>query len=385
MTNTIASLEKRLEQRRMSDSERSLSLSSGTDFTSNDYLGQARCVKLRERITQELAFMSDCANGAGGSRLLSGNIGYAEELEDFIAAFHNAESALLFNSGYDANIGLFSAIATRHDTIFYDELAHASIIDGIRLSHATAFKFAHNDLAQLESKLKLAKGNVFIAVESLYSMDGDKAPLRELAEFTRKHDANLIVDEAHATGVFGNHGRGLVNELGLEAYVFARVHTFGKALGVHGAAIVGPKVLRNILVNFARSFIYTTALPLHSLVAVRSAYDEMQNGDEKRMKLARLIAHFLHASQKYPGIFISYNVSPIQSIRIPGNENARKIAGELRVQGFDVRAIFSPTVPEGTERLRICLHSFNTIEQIDDLFRALEKLLLHQDSLCAFA
>lgn len=366
MTRLLASLEERLGQRRKSETLRSLSVANGTDFTSNDYLGLGRCEQLQERIARDISSLRG-PNGAGGSRLLSGNSMAAEELEAFIAAFHNAGSALLFNSGFDANIGLFSAIATRHDSIFYDELSHASIIDGIRLSHAASFKFAHNDVAQLESKLKLAKGNIIIAVESLYSMDGDRAPLRELAELARKYGASLIVDEAHATGIFGEGGRGLVNELGLEPYIFARVHTFGKALGVHGASVVGPAVLRNILMNFARSFIYTTALPPHSIVAIRSAYDAMQQADGSRMRLAKLISHFMHSTQKYPELTASYNVSPIQSIRVPGNGAARQVAGHLQMQGFDVRAILSPTVPAGTERLRICLHAFNTIPEIDEL------------------
>lgn len=385
MDKILASLDQRLQQRRSVESLRSLTLGSGIDFTSNDYLGLARCEKLRDRNARDFASLDVKTNGAGGSRLLSGNSKLAEELEAFIAAFHHTESALLFNSGYDANIGLYSAIATRHDTIFYDELSHASVIDGIRLSHATAYKFAHNDVAQLESKLQLAKGNVFIAVESLYSMDGDKAPLKELALLARKHGANLIVDEAHATGIFGENGRGLVNELGLEPYVFARVHTFGKALGVHGAAVVGPHVLRNILMNFARSFIYTTALPLHSLIAIRNAYHAAEQADEQRMRLARLIAHFCHAIHQFPDSKIFGNVSPIQSINIPGNHNARAVAAKLKLRGFDVRAILSPTVPAGTERLRICLHSFNTSSEIENLLCVLGKSISHPNDLCAFA
>ena len=190
-----------------------------------------------------------------------------------LADFHKAESGLIFNSGYDANLGLFSCIAKKEDTLICDELIHASIIDGCRLSYANRFRFAHNDVEDLEDKLRRSKGNIFVAVESVYSMDGDMAPLKEIAAVCKKYNASLIVDEAHATGLFGDQGRGLVSQHGLEQEVFARVHTFGKALGCHGAVILGSETLRNYLVNFARSFIFTTALPVHSLIAVKCAYE----------------------------------------------------------------------------------------------------------------
>ena len=262
-----------LEQRKTASLYRSLQVNEGLiDFCSNDYLSFARCEKLKERVksyTDEINPLT----GSTGSRSISGNTAFAEQLEKIVAAFHQAEAGLIFNSGYDANIGLFSCLAKKEDTLICDELIHASIIDGCRLSYASRFRFAHNDLEDLESKLQRSKGNIFVAVESIYSMDGDMAPLKEIAAVCKKYNANLVVDEAHATGLFGKQGRGLVSQHGLEDEVFARVHTFGKALGCHGAVILGSETLRNYLVNFARSFIFTTALPMHSLIAVKCAYE----------------------------------------------------------------------------------------------------------------
>ena len=203
-----------------------------TDFCSNDYLGLAHSL---EQPSTQFA-------GATGSRLISGNTTAAEELEMTIAQFHGAEAALLFPSGYTANIGLLPAISTRHDTIIYDKLLHASLRDGIGLSQSKAYSFAHNDLTDLERKLQIAKGEKWVVVESVYSMDGDQAPLEAMAQLCESYDANLIVDEAHGTGVLGQRGEGLVSALGLENKVWARVHTFGKAMGSHGAAVLGSKV-----------------------------------------------------------------------------------------------------------------------------------------------
>jgi len=362
--NIGSALKQLLEKRKAENSLRSLKVTEGlVDFCSNDYLGFARAESLKKRITGELKKYPDHLIGSTGSRLLSGNTAYAEELEKSIASFHHAEAGLIFNSGYDSNIGLFSCIAQRNDTIIYDELSHASIIDGVRLSHAKSYKFAHNDLDDLEKKLKLSTGNIFVAVESVYSMDGDFAPLQDLVVLCKQYDAQLIVDEAHATGIFGELGRGRVHEAGLENKVFARMHTFGKALGVHGAIVLGSAELREYLVNFARSFIYSTTLPFHSLVSIKCAYDELKNQHPSADGLAiqQLIAHFRETFKD------NNSISPIQRIIIPGNDRVKKTASYIQENGFDVRPILSPTVPEGKERLRICLHTFNTKEEINKL------------------
>jgi 8-amino-7-oxononanoate synthase len=260
-------IEKKLAERQLAGNYRTLkTIGLPVDFCSNDYLGFARSPLLKNKIENEIGdFVS---NGSTGSRLLSGNSAYTEDLEKYIAILHQSEAGLIFNSGYDANLGLFSSLPQRGDTVITDELIHASIIDGARLSYANRYTFKHNDLGSLEAKLKQAKGNCFVAVESVYSMDGDTPPLNEIAALTLKYDAHLIVDEAHAVGLYGF---GLV-ATDLQKQVFARVVTFGKALGCHGAIVLGSNLLRQYLINFARSFIYTTAASFHQMASVKTAY-----------------------------------------------------------------------------------------------------------------
>ena len=353
----------RLEARTVNVSLRKLSTKTfPVDFSSNDYLGFAKSSELSKLTGQLLSAIPERRNGSGGSRLLSGNHPFIEETESLIASFHRAESGLIFNSGYDANIGLLSALAQRGDTIITDELIHASLIDGARLTHANRYTFKHNDLQDLQAKLNVAKGNVYVVVESVYSMDGDLSPLKEISELCLVHDAALIVDEAHATGIFGHHGAGLVQQLQLEKHVFARIVTFGKALGVHGAIVLCSENLRAYLINFSRSFIYTTAAPLHNIAAIRSGYQLLKERDYT-MDIQRKINYYrahLEASGK---AFVA-GKSAIQTVQFPGNANAREAAELLQSQGLDVRPILSPTVPEGKERIRICLHIFNTDEEI---------------------
>lgn len=344
------------------------------DFCSNDYVSFARSEQIKQRVKTMLE-EGNYLSGSTGSRSISGNTAYAEEVEQFLATFHHAEAGLLFNSGYDANVGLFSCIAKKGDTIITDELIHASIIDGCRLSYANRYRFQHNDLHDLEKKLQQAKGNIFVAVESVYSMDGDMAPLKEMATLCKQYNANLIVDEAHATGVFGHQGRGLVNMYGLEKEVFARVHTFGKAIGCHGAVIVGSETLRNYLINFARSFIFTTALPLHSLVSIRCAYEQLMDAGFNNDSLHQLIQQFRQGWQNRNDTILINSISAVQSVIIPGNERVRTISKQLQVNGFDVRAITSPSVPVGKERLRISLHMHNDKEQVEKLLSTLANAL----------
>ena len=346
---------------------RKLRLGEGLiDFCSNDYLGYAR-----NNDTQ--IDTKGLSHGSTGSRLLNGNSLLAEQIEQELAEFHEAEAGLIYNSGYDANVGLFSCLPQRGDTVIYDELIHASIRDGIRLSFATNFSFFHNDLNNLENRLKLAKGNVYVVVESVYSMDGDFAPLQEINALCKSYQANLIVDEAHATGIFGKNGRGRVQELNLQNDVFARVHTFGKALGCHGAIVVGSNSLRDYQINFSRSFIYTTALPPSSLIQIKSAYQKLKVDDLNIHKIKSLIFYFIEKSTqlKAKGFEIIESQSPIQCIVIPGNEQVKSQSEKLRLSGFDVRPILSPTVKKGRERLRICLHAFNDDKQLDALISLL--------------
>jgi 8-amino-7-oxononanoate synthase len=368
-------LQQQLEQRLNNGLLRSLSTSTPPiDFCSNDYLGFARSENLKELIylqTKDLPIK----NGATGSRLLAGNSTYAEQTETIIASFHQAEAGLLFNSGYDANVGLLSAIPQRGDTIIYDELIHASLIDGARLSHANRYKFKHNDLDDLTEKLKLAKGLIYVVVESVYSMDGDQATLLAINTLCKEYSANLIVDEAHAVGVFGEQGKGLVTLHGLTTDVFARIITFGKALGTHGAIVLGSKALRAYLINFARSFIYTTAASPHSIVAINCAYQLLVEQNEQHL-LSQNIELY---NQKVADLNLPRipSTSAIQTILIPGNSEAKAIAEALQVKGFDVKAILSPTVQPGKERLRICLHSYNTVQEINQLVQNLNQMSNH--------
>ncbi len=343
----------------------------GIDFCSNDYLGFARSPILSSMIEESMSKLKTL-NGSGGSRLLAGNTKYAEELEAFLANVHLAPAALLFNSGYDANVGLFSSIAARGDTIIYDELIHASIHDGIKLSRATSFPFRHNDLAHLEERLQKAKGNVFVAIESVYSMDGDTAPIESMVELCEKFIAHCIVDEAHATGIFG---MGKVQQMGLQDRVFARIHTFGKAMGCHGAVVTGSATLKQYLINYARSFIYTTSLPLHSLVSIECAYKLLDKSAEEIKSLNANIKYFKSMNFFRSKINNAHkwidSDSAIQSLIMPGNEKVKKLALAIQDRNMDVRPIMSPTVAKGKERIRVCLHAYNTIDEMDILLNVI--------------
>ena len=340
------------------------------DFCSNDYLGFARNKELLEATQNELATYNNqlLTNvGSTGSRLLAGNSVYVENLEKKIATFHNAEAGLIYNSGYDANVGLFSSIGQKGNTIIYDELIHASVHDGIKLSSASAFLFRHNDVKHLEERLKIVQGIIYVAVESVYSMDGDVSFLKEISDLCKKYNANLIVDEAHATGITSNNGKGVVEALGIEKLVFARVHTFGKAMGCHGAIVLGSNLLRDYLINFSRSFIYTTALPIKSLVAINQSYQLLQKSQALINQLQDNIGFFKNNILLNKNIRLIESNSPIQCIVVSGNTEVKQIASKIKNAGFDVRPILNPTVAKGSERLRICIHVFNTKDQIAGL------------------
>lgn len=337
------------------------------DFCSNDYLGLAQSASMQEGI-HALLQARPYMHGSTGSRLLAGNYAWIEEAEHMLAKFHQSAAGLIYNSGYDANLGVFSSVPQKGDTIVYDQLIHASIRDGMRLSKAQAFSFLHNDPEDLEKKLQHGSGNIFVAVESVYSMDGDMAPLKEIAAICDKYGAHLIVDEAHATGVIGERGEGLVQQLQLQDACFARVHTFGKAVGCHGAVVLGSPHLRDFLINFSRSFIYTTALPATAIAAIIASYELFPYMQAAREHLNGLITHFRNGVS---GLSTLYSETPIQIVLNPGNTAIRELAARLQSEGLDVRAIMHPTVPKGKERLRIVLHSFNTLEEVDRLVATL--------------
>ncbi|HKL35552.1 MAG TPA: pyridoxal phosphate-dependent aminotransferase family protein [Salegentibacter sp.] len=374
-------LEKRLQKRKNDNSFRKLlSYRREIDFSSNDYLGLASSEKIYNQAHQILKENKLLRNGATGSRLLSGNHVLYDITENYLAEFHQTEAALIFNSGYDANIGFFASVPKRGDLIFYDELVHASIRDGISMSNARAYKFDHNNPENLQNKLsKLEKAEdseIYIVTESVFSMDGDIAPLENFTKISEEFGAFLIVDEAHATGIFGEKGEGLVQELGIQHKVFARVNTFGKAPGCHGAVILGSKSLKEYLVNFSRSFIYTTALPPHAVATILAVYQQLEKGILQIQQLKNNIQFFRNevSLNNLAEDFLE-SKSAIQSCIIPGNDRVKNIADRLKKEGFGVKPILSPTVPKGRERLRFCLHSFNSEEEISRVLKILAKLL----------
>lgn len=369
-------LQQKLAERSAQGNLRALKTTTGlADFCSNDYLGLARSEKLRELIVQEEAKYKQQPLGATGSRLLSGNHPLFEELESIIAAYHKGEAALLYNSGYMANVGLLSALPQRGDTVFFDEASHASMKDGLRLSFAKSYSFRHNDVADLKKKLKQATGQVFVVVESVYSMDGDKAPLEKLAIVCEANNAALIVDEAHAVGLYGENGEGLTVALGLQDKVFAQVITYGKAMGNHGAAIVGPKVLRDYLVNYSRAFIYTTGLPTHALLALKGAYTLLPQLQAERRQVKELARQLYERLNTIPGIRCTPADSIILSVFVQDATQLKPLALALQQKGFDVRPVLSPTVPKGSERLRVIVHAYNTEEEIVGLAQAITNYL----------
>lgn len=353
----------KLAERSLHDGLRQLRpIGTGLDFCSNDYLGYAHDAELRKQIglaTQGLP------HGSTSSRLVRGHHDHFSSTESLIAEFHGAAQALIFNSGYDANLGFWSCVPQRGDTVIYDAHIHASIRDGIRLSNARNMSFRHNDLNHLQERLGRATGTVFLAVESLYSMDGDYADLGQMAQICQQSGARLVVDEAHATGVIGPGGTGLVNHYRLQGQVFARVHTFGKALGVHGAAVLGSSQLKQYLINFARPLIYTTALAPSQVVAIGCAYQYLKDHPQHPTELHQRIDAW-HAGDALP--------SPIRGVVTADAGLALRWCKSLVEKGFDVKAMRHPTVPKGTERIRICIHRFNTYDDIERLQLAIHQL-----------
>ncbi|MCY7423280.1 MAG: pyridoxal phosphate-dependent aminotransferase family protein [Chitinophagaceae bacterium] len=355
-------LDRKLEERREQNTFRKLrDVENKIDFCSNDYLGIVHKGLLNTG-------PSHSKHGSTGSRLLTGNSYLTEMAEEKIAAFHKGQAAVIFNSGYDANVGLLSCIAQKGDTIIYDQLVHASIRDGIRLSYAQSFSFAHNNIEDLEKKLIFCTGNIFVVTESVFSMDGDVCPLSAILSLVKIYNAHLILDEAHAIGVVGANGEGLSQSLNLHEQCFARVYTFGKACGCHGAVAVGSTRLKDYLINFARSFIFSTALPEVAIHAIINSYEVFPLLCAERGQLQILIEQFQSTSTKYTKLI---SKTPIQGIIVPGNNVVKEIAANLNQNNFDVRPILYPTVPKGTERLRIILHANNLQHELQQLLQLL--------------
>lgn len=370
--NTKDFIASQLKSRTEQNALRSLEINQGNliDFCSNDYLGFAKNNTLKTLFLEKTK-IANTPIGSAASRLISGHYSEHEALEKKIATYHNAPSALIFNSGYDANLGLFSCIPQKGDTIIYDQLAHASIRDGIRMSNAHSYAFAHNNMEALAQKLSIAKGNIFVAVEAIYSMDGDEAPLKKIASICKKYNAMLVVDEAHSIGLFGENGVGLCEEHNISTDCFARVFTYGKAMGTHGASILGSKELREYLINFSRPFIYTTAMDHSSLLKIDLAYDYLMSAETEQNNLHENIL-FFKSCLKNSSLKLIPSQSAIQCLVIPNNDAVKKMAATLKDKGFHCKAILSPTVPKGMERIRISLHAYNTQEDIMKLCHCLK-------------
>lgn len=363
------SLNQKLQKREHAGNLRSLKVNTDLiDFTSNDYLGLARSAQLQQNIHKASEGLKI---GSTGSRLLSGNSDLHEQVETYLAGIFNSDSALLFNSGYLANLAVLSAVPQRGDTILYDELSHASIKDGLRLSLAKRFPFKHNDLNDLEKKIRQSSGQIYVVVEGIYSMDGDQCPLPELVQLAKQYGAAIILDEAHSTGVYGTNGSGLANELGLNNGIFCTIYTFGKAMGIHGAAVAGSSKLKEYLINFSRPFIYTTAISAHSLMAIRSSFEYLSENIHLQTHLQQVVDFFLAEYGRVNPCERTDSKHPIQGIIVKGNQKAKSLSKKLIDHGMDVRPILSPTVPEGLERLRVSLHTFNKKSEIQLLIDTL--------------
>jgi len=406
------------------------------DFASNDYLGLARCKNQHALVQSANNNLFHNTNvqqqqptlGSSGSRLLSGDSNLARSLELQLANIHNRQAALLFNSGYDANLSILSSLPyNEDDCIVMDELVHNSLIMGIRMSRLNKKRvvmFKHNDVNDLKRVLeKVASrpvSSTLVVVESVYSMDGDVAPLKEILELAKEYEAGVMVDEAHGHGVYGKTnlhdlksytinfsnddttnieettrgGTGVLAALNLEHHpaLFCSIHTFGKAAGCHGAVVAGSNTLISYLVNYARPFVYSTALPTHSLVTIQQSYESMIGniGEDRRKKVFQLVRLFREKmldgidilKQEYPksDFELLPSPSPIQAIVVPGNEQCISVCQYLRnVGNLDVYPIRSPTVTKGKERIRIILHSHNTENEVNELttmiIQSLRKLM----------
>ncbi|HET9135292.1 MAG TPA: 8-amino-7-oxononanoate synthase [Candidatus Kapabacteria bacterium] len=361
-SNVEPRLEQELEALEKKGRQRSLQLSDGIDFTSNDYLGLTKNSDLKKHLLNALS-RENMLLGSGGSRLLRGNHVYHEQAEADFAAFSGSEASLFFTSGYAANMAVLTAIPTRHDLIVFDSLVHASIREGIHASLAAKKSFQHNSLETLESSIKTATGvgAIYVVVESLYSMDGDESPLHDLAELCTAYGASLIVDEAHAAGLLGTHGSGLIDEAGIRDEVFISVYPCGKALASAGAFVCSSPIVKEYLINRARTMIFTTALP--PLIPFQLSFtlkliQERRDLREQVFKNAAIVRSSLqeHLNRWHvlPGR------SPIIPLIIGDEEEAIAVGKALQGRGLDVRPIRPPTVAEGSSRFRLTVNALHT-------------------------
>ncbi|BGP42769.1 hypothetical protein JCM10449v2_006781 [Rhodotorula kratochvilovae] len=418
----MAALEQRLQSALASRASRQMlraldpfppTSTSLVDFSSNDYLSFSRSPLLRQKLTAALSDPKTSLYGPPSSRLLDGNTPLHASFEHRLASFFNAPSALLFNSGFDANAGLWACLPGPDDWIVHDELVHASMHDGMRASRVPKERrraFGHNcveeleralrEIAERDERVKEGGSSVWVGVESLYSMDGDLAPLREMVECVERilprGNGHMVVDEAHSTGLYGAKGRGLVSALGLDHRITVRVHTFGKAMACSGAAVLASPLIRNYLINYARPLIYSTVMTHLSALAVVKSVEMLEEGEseEPAMHVHSLASHLVsRLSSLLPPtspvslpphlLALSFSstaphptTSPIIPLLTP---SPRPLAAFLRARGFLVRPITYPTVPRGEERVRVCLHAGNTRRQVDGLCEAVAEWVMAEE------
>lgn len=376
--NGLARYERTLAGLERKGRRRGLLPQGGVDFSSNDYLALAEAPRLKAAITS--AIERGVPPGAGGSRLLRGNHPEHEALEAEAAAYFRSERALYFGSGYAANTALFSTLPQRDDLIVHDALVHASVHEGIAASKSPAVSVPHNDVDAFADAIRNWRkaggtGHPWIAVESLYSMDGDRAPLSELTELADRHDGFLVIDEAHATGVFGPGGRGFAAALERQENIVV-VHTCGKALGLSGALVSASATLCDYLVNRARGFIYSTAPSPLMAAGVREALKVLADEPERQEALEALQRFANDALARVLGM--EGSGSQILPVRIDDNALSVQIAARMREAGFDIRAIRPPTVPEGTARLRIAITLNVDQPTISRMFAALADIMAEE-------
>jgi len=361
----LAALE--LKQRR-----REFQISDAIDFTSNDYLGLTKSPVVRERVIRDLE--SGMVLGSGGSRLLRGNHVWHQLAEKEFAEFEDADAALFFSSGYAANMAVLTAIPTRHDTILYDTMVHASIKEGIHSSLAGKKSFEHNSVTSLRAAAESMKagGTLYVIIESLYSMDGDEAPLEEIAALCNELGLFLIIDEAHATGLFGKHGRGLIDEKKIREKILLSIHPCGKALAAAGAFVCSSEIIKSYLINKARTMIFTTALPPVIPATISEVLKEIKRNPSLITKVhhnARYVRDRLQKNLKK--WIVPEGRSPIIPLIVGEDAVAVAVADDMQKRGADIRPIRPPTVAEGTARFRITVSALHDEGELDLLCNGL--------------
>ncbi len=370
MSSLLEEVERRLEELRLQEQDRQLSVASGLDFSSNDYLGLSQDPSFRAAILDRVSRSTPLTSPS--SRLLAGNTPSHLKLEERLGRLKGSEAALVFPSGYQANVGLLSTLIGPGDRVLSDRQNHASIIDGLRLSRCQKVIFPHLDLGAISEALSVPypQGRTFLVTESLFSMDGDIAPLDVYARMAERWGAHLIVDDAHALGVFGEErGSGLTEHFGIEGRASAVVSTFGKALGLYGAFVAAPRPIIEYLVNTCRPFIFSTAVSPLMLAAIQTALDILEQEPQRRERVCSLAHRFRKQLQEH-GLDTLDSAGPIVPVIVGQNREAVAVAQRLQDQGFDVRAIRPPTVAPGTSRLRISVHANHTDEDVDRLAAA---------------